>query len=237
MPRQKSPSEEESGGNIVSRRQFAHTAVGGGIVLGGIGALSTGALASHLDITLGENVTFQEMNREDRGEVVDENVVLQDGGSTTYLGSNRAVATVEGETGIGNATFWADIGRKFIPQGDSPQDARLTTVGRVAGVLDGVDVLDQTVQGRIGFRLNDYTARSVERSTAFWVGRDNPVEPEHFDEFFRGELETTLEPDHQYIAWLRMVARMDSDVDVADAKSDWGADQGGAQVGDITIHF
>lgn len=237
MPRKNSPSEEESGGNFVSRRQFARSAVIGSVALGGIGASSTGALASHLDITLGENVTFEEMNREKRGEQIDDDVVLQDGGSATYLGSNRAVATAEGETGVGNATFWAEIGRKFIPRGDEPQDARLTTVGQVTGVLDGADILDQTIEGRVGFSLHDFTARSNERSTAFWVGRDDLIEEERFDEMFRGEIETTLDPDHEYIAWVRMVARLNSDLDVADAKSDWGADQGGAQVKDITIHF
>lgn len=237
MVDQQSLSTEEVNEPSISRRQFARGTVAGGLVLGGVGASSTSALASHLDISLGENVTFEEMNREDRGAVVDEDIVLQEGGSTTYLGSNRAVAVVEGESGVGNATFWADIGRKFIPRGDEPQEARLSTIGRVTGVLDGIDILDTTVQGKIGFRINDFTARSVERSTAFWVGREDLAQEERFDEQFRGELETTLEPDHSYIAWIRMVARLDSEVDVVDARSDWGANQGGAQVGDITIQF
>lgn len=234
----KESNETNNGSDTHNRRGFLKGtgATAGGVALATLASQSVAA--NHLTTPIGEDVTFTDMNRDRRGREVDDTLVIYRGGSRAEPDHDQAWARAEADEGIGTARYYAAVGRKFIPEGDDPQEAVVGLRGSINGYLEGA--LEGGAQVVVILSLVDFTEQTTERGRPrIRLERSGVLGNEHVDSPVRTSLETTLRPDHEYIAWANLHARVDlglSDPGTT-VQSDFGADHDGLEVDEINLTF
>lgn len=231
-------NEQTSKGGDADRRRVLKGAgmIAGGAALAGIGSQSVAA--NHLTIPMGEDITFTNMNRDRRGQKIDDTLDLFRGGSRSESDHDQAWATAEADAGEGTARFFGSVGRKFVPEGETAQEAVVSMQGNINGYLEGA--LEGSAQVVVILSLVDFTEGTAERARPrARLERSGVLGSEQVDTLVQNTLETTLRPDHTYIAWANLHARVDLGLADPDntVRSDFGGDHEGLEVDEIKITF
>lgn len=234
----KKSEETARGSDRHNRRGFLKGtgATAGGVALTALASQSVAA--GHLAITMGEDVTFTNMNRDRTGRKIDDTLLIYRGGSRAEPDHDQAWARAEADAGIGTARYFGSVGRKFIPEGDGPQEAVVGLRGSINGYLEGA--LEGGAQVVVILSLVDFTEQTTVRGRPrIRLERSGVLGNEHIDSPVRTSLETTLRPDHKYIAWANLHARVDLGLEDpgTTVRSDFGADHDGLEVDEINITF
>lgn len=216
-----------------NRRRFLRSAglAAGGLAVGGLGA--TPAAAN--DVTLGENETFTQMNRESSGDNRN-GIVLRRGFSNANADRNLMEADVDALTGVGDARFWAETGRRFSVSGDGSQQANISFRGSYTARLRALAGAGAEIA--ITCRLNDLTEGDAVRSGITRVGGQE-IGRRTINIDYSGSLNESLTGGHNYVAWVRATARIDTLTENITVlpRADMATQDREATVRDIRVRF
>ncbi|XVH32251.1 hypothetical protein ACNS7O_03450 [Haloferacaceae archaeon DSL9] len=205
----------------------------GALTLGGLGA--TTAAADDETLALGEDVTYSEMNRSKAGEVIN-GLSIGTGSSTGNRTTKMGRADVSALTGLGNARYWAEVGRRFRTEGDQSQSAVVSANGDVAGSLRGF--VGSAAQGIIHLKVVNVSRGTSTQDVIYRAG-GQAIGTRTVDDEYSGSITAQLEPNENYIVWLRMTARidlLDESVSVL-PRSNFFTDGQGMFVDEISVRF